>query len=131
MKHLFIILISALSISFYGQSQTSINDSSLVKLIGWVPFKTYSKKEKPRIIYLLKGNDTLKIYNDRQDYSDGGIRNGMFWRAFIYDSVEFTENLVLYIKKTSVSEKGDVFLFNRIHTKKLAKFTELSDGYKC
>ena len=114
-----------------SQTKTTSIDSSIVKLHVWITFKNYAKKETPRVIYLLKGNDTIAKHNDLNDYSDGGIRNGYYWRSFWVDSLKLSDDLAFYIKKRTKSETGEVFLFNSKSTKKLAQFTESSDGYKC
>lgn len=113
-----------------AQTKTSTIDSSIVRLNGWITFKKYTKNEKPRIFYLLKGNDTLKTYNDKGNYSDEGIRAGMRWRSFYFDSVKITDNLVLCFKKNS-AETGDVFLYNPLSTKKLSNFVETTTTYTC
>lgn len=114
-----------------AQSKTIKIDSSIVLFHGWVTFKTYSKKEYPRSIYLLNGSDTLKIFNDQGKYSNanGIISGGFRWRIFHFDSIKTSKNLVLYIKKRSIAETGDVFLYNERKTKKLTKFTETKDAY--
>ena len=126
-----LILFLCLNTLLNAQTKSSTIDSSMVRFFGWMAFKTYSKKENPRLIYLLKGSDTIKVYNDKEDYSDGGIKGGFHWRAFIYDSVKITDNLILCFKKTSSSETGDVFLYNHLKTKKLVKFTETVHSYTC
>ena len=107
------------------------NDTIPVQLHGWIAFKNFSNKEKNKKIYLLKGNDTLDIYNDKQDYSDGGIHGGKFWRAFHFDSVKLSSDLSIYVGKTSLNEDNEVFLFNAYLTKKLSMFTSSKLGYKC
>ena len=125
------ILFLCLNTILNAQTKTSTIDSSIVKLHAWITFKNYAKKEKPREIYLLKGSDTIAKHNDLNDYSDGGIRNGYYWRSFWVDSLKLSDDLAFYIKKRTKSETGEVFLFNSKSTKKLAQFTESSDGYKC
>lgn len=116
--------------SLYQQSSV-LTQIEKVLLIGKLAFKDYSKKQKNRQYFLIHNADTLKDYKDKMEYSDGGIRNGHYVRAFNFDSVTLNDNLVISFKKIDADDNGDVFLFNPEYTKKITKLIEYNDHYEC
>jgi hypothetical protein len=116
--------------SLYQQSSV-LTQNEKVLLIGKLAFKDYSKKQKNRQYFLIHNADTLKDYKDKMEYSDGGIRNGHYVRAFNFDSVTLNDNLVISFKKIDADDNGDVFLFNPEYTKKITKLIEYNDHYEC